>query len=130
MRLALLLLPILAAPAGALTISIDSVSLGSSNTANSVNNVSTTQILTASDSVSDVAGGPFAEVDARWAGSVFTDDASASATANWEITFTVTANPGVVYNVLILQEITGAFSFVDVSLGGATGSIGAVSGTL
>jgi hypothetical protein len=130
MRLALLLLLLLVAPAGALTIEIDSVSLGAGNTADSPNNVSAAQLLSASDSVPDVAGGPFAEVDARWAGSVFANDTSASATANWEITFTVTANPGVVYNLVILQELTGAFSFVDDSLGGATGSIGALTGTL
>jgi hypothetical protein len=116
MRLVLLLLLLFTAPAGALTISIDSVSLGTTNTADSANNVSAAQVLTASDSVPDVTGGPFAEVDARWAGGVFADDASASATANWQITFTVTANPGVVYNLVILQELTGAFSFVDDSL--------------
>jgi len=130
MRLVLLLLLLSVAPAGALTIQIDSVSLGSGNTADSANNVSAVQVLTASDSVPDAAGGPFAEVDARWAGSVFADDASASATANWQITFTVIANPGIVYNLVILQELTGAFTFIDDSLGGATGSIGELTGTL
>jgi hypothetical protein len=130
MRLALLLVLFLVAPASALTIQIDSVSLGASNTADSTNNVSAAEILTANDSVPDVAGGPFADVDARWAGSVSADDTSASATANWQITFTVIANPGVVYNLVILQELTGAFSFVDDSLGGATGSIGELTGTL
>ena len=130
MRLVLLLLLLLVAPAGALTIQIDSVSLGASNTADSANNLSAAQVLTASDSVPDVAGGPFADVDARWTGSVSADDASASATANWQITFTVIANPGVVYDLVILQELTGAFSFVDDSLGGATGSIGELTGTL
>jgi hypothetical protein len=70
MRLVPLLLLLSAAPAGALTIQIDSVSLGASNTADSANNVSAAQVLTASDSVPDVTGGPFAEVDARWAGGV------------------------------------------------------------
>lgn len=130
MRLVLLLLLLLAAPAGALTIQIDSVSLGASNTADSANNVSAAQVLTASDSVPDVTGGPFAEVEARWSGGVFADDAAASATANWQITLTVIANPGVVYNLVILQELTGAFSFVDDSLGGATGSISELTGTL
>jgi hypothetical protein len=130
MRLVLLLVLLLAAPAGALTIQIDSVSLGASNTADSANNLSAAQVLSASDSVPDVTGGPFAEVDARWAGGVFADDAAASAIANWQITCTVIANPGVVYNLVILQELTGAFSFVDDSLGGATGSIGELTGTL
>ena len=76
MRLVLLLLLLLAAPAGALTIQIDSVSFGAGNTADSANNASATQVLTASDSVPDIAGGPFAEVDARWLGTAFADDAS------------------------------------------------------
>ena len=130
MRLVLLLLLILAAPAGALTIQIDSVSLGAGNTADSANNASATEVLTASDSVPDVAGGPFAEVDARWLGTVFADDALASATADWQITFTVIANPAVVYNLVILQELTGAFTFLDDSLGNATGSVGELTGTL
>jgi len=130
MRLVLLLLLFLAAPAGALTIQIDSVSLGAGNTADSANNASATEILTASDSVPDVTGGPFAEVDARWLGTVFADDAVANATADWQITFTVTANPGVVYNLVILQELTGAFTFLDDSVGNATGSIGELTGTL
>lgn len=130
MRLVLLSLLFLAAPAGALTIEIDSVSLGAGNTADSANNASAAEILTASDSVPDVTGGPFAVVDAHWQGSVWADDALASATADWQITFTVTANPGVVYNLVILQELAGAFTFVDDSIGNATGSVGAVSGTL
>ena len=130
MRLVLLLLLFLAAPAGALTIQIDSVSLGAGNTADSANNASATEILTASDSVPDVTGGPFAEVDAHWQGSVWADDALASATADWQITFTVIANPGVVYNLVILQELAGAFTFLDDSVGNATGSIGELTGTL
>jgi hypothetical protein len=63
MRLVLLLLLFLAAPAGALTIEIDSASLGAGNTADSANNASAAEIVTASDSVPDVTGGPFAEVD-------------------------------------------------------------------
>ncbi len=130
MRLVLLLVLLLVAPAGALTIQIDSVSLGASNTADSANNVSAAQILTASDSVPDVAGGPFADVDARWAGSVFANDTSASATANWQITFTVIANPGVVYDLVILQELAGAFTIVDDSPGFGAGTIGELTGTL
>lgn len=130
MRLVPLLLLLLVAPAGALTISIDSVSLGAGNTADSANNASATEILTASDSVPDVAGGLFAEVDARWLGTVFADDTVANATAEWQIAFTVIANPGVVYDILILQELAGAFTFLDDSLGNATGSIGALTGTL
>jgi hypothetical protein len=130
MRLVLLLCLLLVSPAGALTISIDSVSLGAGNTADSANNVSAAQVLTSSDSVPDVAGGPYAEVDARWAGSVFADDTNASATADWSVTFTVTANPGVVYQVLILQELAGSFTFLDDSPGDATASIGELTGTL
>lgn len=130
MRLVLLLLLFLAAPAGALTIEIDSASLGAGNTADSANNASAAEILTASDSVPDVTGGPFAEVDAHWQGSVWADDALASATADWQITFTVIANPGVVYNLVILQELAGAFTFLDDSIGNATGSVGALTGTL
>ncbi len=130
MRLVCLLLLLLATPAGALTIQIDSVSFGAGNTANSANNASATEILTASDSVPDVTGGPFAEVDARWLGTVFADDALASATANWQITFTGTGGPGVVYNLVILQELAGAFTFLDDSLGNATGSVGQSTGTL
>src|SRR5262245_6230302 len=98
MRLLPLLLLLSVAPASALTIQIDSASLGSGNTADSANNTSATQIQSATDSVPDVAGGPFADVDARWLGTVFANDASASATANWQVTFTVTASPGVVYD--------------------------------
>jgi PEP-CTERM motif-containing protein len=130
MRLVLLLVLLLVAPAGALTIQIDSVSLGASNTADSANNVSAAQILTASDTVPDVAGGPFADVDARWAGSVFANDTSASATANWQITFTVIANPGVVYDLVILQELAGAFTIVDDSPGSGSGTVGELTGTL
>jgi hypothetical protein len=130
MRLVLLLSLVLALPASALTISIDSVSLGGGNTPDSANNASATQVLTASDSVPDVAGGPFAEVEARWLGTVFANDAIAGATANWQISFTVVANPGVVYDLVILQELTGAFTFVDDSPGNATGSVGELTGTL
>ena len=130
MRLVLLLLLLFVAPAGALTIQIDSVSLGASNTADSATNVSAAQLLTASDSVPDVAGGPFADVDARWAGSVFANDASASATANWQVTFTVIANPGVVYDLVILQELAGAFTIVDDSPGFGAGTVGELTGTL
>jgi len=130
MRLVPLLLLLLTAPVSALTIQIDSVALGASNTPDSANNVSQAQTLTASDSVPDVAGGPFAEVDARWAGSVFANDANASATASWSITFTVVANPGVVYDLVILQELAGAFSFVDDSPGSAGGSVGELTGSL
>lgn len=131
MRLVLLFVLVCSTPVGALTISIDSVALGAGNTANSANNVSAVATGTASDSIPDITDGPeFAEVDARWAGSVFADDASASASADWTITFTVIADPGVVYNLLIQQELTGAFSFLDDSLGGATGSVGALTGTL
>jgi len=129
MRLVLLLL-LLAAPASALSIAIDSVSLGAGNTADSANNLSAAEVLTASDSVPDVAGGPFAEVNARWAGSVFADDVFASASADWQVTFTVTANPGVVYDVVILQELVGAYSFADDSAGNATGRVGELTGTL
>jgi hypothetical protein len=131
MRLVLLLLLTLAAPAGALTIQIDSVSLGAGNTADSVNNSSATEILTASDSVPDVEGPEFAEVAARWVGTVFANDASASAASDWRITFTVIANPGVVYNLVILQELAGAFTFLDDdALGNATGNVGQLTGTL
>jgi PEP-CTERM motif-containing protein len=130
MRLVPLLLLLLVAPAGALTIQIDSVALGASNTPDSANNVSAAQVLTASDSVPDVAGGPFAEVEARWAGSVFANDVNASATANWSITFTVVADPGVVYDLVILQELAGGFSFFDDSPGLAAGSVGELTGTL
>jgi hypothetical protein len=125
MRLISLLLLLLAAPAGALTIQIDSVSLGAGNPADS-----TAQTLIASDSVPDVAGGPYAEADARWAGTLYADDGSASATGNWSLTFTVVANPGVVYDVLIQEELAGAFTFFDDSIGGATGSIGELTSTL
>ncbi len=120
----------LAAPAAALSIQIDSVSLGATNTPDGPSNGSAAEILVASDSVPDTAGGPFAEVAARWAGSVFADDVSASATASWQITFTVSAAPGVVYDLVILQELVGGFSFVDDSPGGATGRVGEVTGTL
>jgi hypothetical protein len=130
MRLVTLLLLILAAPAGALTIEIDFASLGAGNTADSGNNLSAAQVLTASDSVPDVAGGPYAEADARWAGTLFADDALASATADWSVTFTVIANPGVVYDLLIQQELAGGFTFFDDSPGNATGSVGELTGTL
>jgi len=130
MRLLPLLLLLLVAPARALTIQIDSASLGAGNTSDSTNNASSTQIQNPTDSVPDVAGGPFADVDARWLGTVSADDAGASATANWQVTFTITANPGVVYDLLILQELTGAFTFFDDSLGNATGSVGELTGTL
>jgi len=130
MRLAPLLLLLLAAPAAALTIQMDSVALGASNTPDSANHVSQAQVLTASDSVPDVAGGPFAEVSARWAGSLFANDVDANATASWSITFTVTANPGVVYDLVVLQELAGAFTFFDDSPGLAGGSIGELTGTL
>jgi hypothetical protein len=130
MRLVWLLLLFLAAPAAALTIQIDSVALGAGNTPDSASNSSTAQILTATDSVPDVAGGPFAEVDARWAGAVWANDAVASATADWQISFTVIANPGVVYDVVILQELAGGFTFFDDSIGNATGSVGELTGTL
>ena len=127
MRLVLLLLLFLATPSGALTIQIDSVQ---DNTAVSANNVSAVEGAGSSDSVPDVTGGPFAEVNARWAGSLFADDTNANATADWSVTFTVSAGPGVVYNLVILQELAGAFTFLDDSLGGATGSIGELTGTL
>src|SRR4026209_337763 len=141
MRLVLLLLLLLVAPAGALTIPIHSVAPEAPNTADYTTVVSgvqsAAQTLTASDSVPDVAGGPFAAVDARWAGSMWADGASTNfppvgggGTANWEITFTVIANPGVVYNLLIQQELAGAFTFVDDSLGSASANIGHVNGTL
>lgn len=130
MRLAVLLCLLFAAPAGALTITLDSVARNAGNTADSANNASAVEILTAADSVPDVAGGPFAEVDARWAGTVFANDALASATADWRVTFTVTANPGVVYDLVIFQELAGAFSFFDDSAGDATGRVGEVTGTL
>src|SRR5882672_4757288 len=131
MRLVLLLVLLLASPAGALTIQIVSASLGPSNTADSANNLSAAQVLTASDSVPDVAGGPYAEADARWAGTLFADAAPpASATADWSVTFTVIANPGVVYDLLIQEELAGGFTFFDDSAGNATGSVGALTGTL
>jgi hypothetical protein len=131
MRVVSLVLSLLAAPAGALTIQIDSVSLGAGNTADSSNNASATEILTASDSVPDVEGPEFAEVGARWLGTVFANDAVASATADWQIAFTVTADPGVVYNLVILQELVGAFTFLDDdALGSATASVGPLTGTL
>ena len=130
MRIAALSLLLLAAPAGALTIQIDSVSLGASNSADTANNTSVAEVLTASDSVPDVAGGPFAEANARWAGSVFANDTTASATAEWRIDFTIVANSGVVYDLVIFQELIGGFSFVDDSPGNASASVGALTGTL
>lgn len=129
---ALALLLLLAAPAGALTIQIDSVSLGPANTPDSVGNRSTAEVLVASDSVADVAGGPFAEVAARWAGTAFADGASPSrnATADWQITFSISASPGTVYDLVIFQQLVGGFSFVDAGAGNATGSVGPVTGTL
>lgn len=56
MRLALLLL-LLAVASGALTIQVDSVSLGAGHTADSANDPSTTEILTASGSVPLPTGG-------------------------------------------------------------------------
>lgn len=126
----LLLAALAATPAAALTIRIDAVSLGAGNSADSAQNTSVAEVGTASDTVPDTPGGPFAEASARWAGSVFADDAAASATADWRIDFTVVANPGVVYDLVILQELVGGFSFVDDSAGNASASVGAVTGTL
>ena len=129
MRLVLLLSLLLVAPAGALTIQIDSVSLGPGNAADSPNNAERGRSALRERLGARRRRRPVRRGRRALEGSVFAGDAG-ERHRDWTITFTVTANPGVVYNVVIFQELAGAFSFLDDSPGDATGSVGEVTGTL
>ncbi|HSJ97145.1 MAG TPA: PEP-CTERM sorting domain-containing protein [Myxococcota bacterium] len=127
--------------AGALTIST-AIGTNPGNTANFLNdsltdyreNRSSTSILDAGGSTLDQLGNNV-NASTRYAAMVGADGGvatapSRTATHSYTITFTVTAQPWVVYDLTINTSRLGAITRVDDGTGGGNGNIGAVSGLL
>jgi hypothetical protein len=138
---AALLVGLAAGPAGALTISTSMGTTGA-NTANFLNdsltdyreNRSSTTILDAGGTAASIVGNSV-NASTRYAAMTAADGGvatapSRSATHAYSITFTITADPWVVYDLAINTSRLGAITRVDDGTGGGNGSIGAVSGTL
>lgn len=146
MKTEMLLIPAIglllaAGPAGALSIST-SIGTTGANTANFLNdtltdnreNRSSTSVLDAGGAAADVVGNNV-NAGTRYAAMVTADGGiattpSRTATSAYQITFTITALPSVIYDVTVDTSRIGAITRVDDGTGGGNGNIGALSGTI
>ena len=137
----LLLLGLGAGPATALTISTAIATTGS-NTPDFLNdtltdyreNRSSTSILDAGGTTTDLVGNSV-NASTRYAAMVGADGGvatapSRTATHAYQVTFTITANPWVVYDLTIDTSRIGAITRVDDGTGGGNGNISALTGTI
>ena len=130
-----------ASPAGAITISGVTISLGASNTADnatpgggSSNNTSTTSILSGDDTVTDALGASVS-AQTRYASNLWADgfsgDTQALTTNSYDLSLSVSAGAGTVYDIVIDSLFKGVLNHVDdASFGEASASVSAVSVTL
>lgn len=130
-----------ALPASALTISDVTIALGASNTGDnatpggsSSNNTSAVSILAAGGTTADVVAATMS-AHTRYASNLWADgsfgDTQASTTNSYDLTMSVSADPGVTYDITIDSLFSGVLNHVDdASFGEASANVSAVTVTL
>lgn len=130
-----------ASPAGAITISGVTITFGASNTANnatpggsSSNNTSQVSVLSTGGTVADAVDASVS-AQTRYASNLWADgafgDTQATTTNSYDLSLSVSAGAGTVYDIVIDSLFSGALNHVDdASFGEASASVSAVSVTL